>query len=172
MPFDSPFKNLDRHRLVHPPEAIASFIRKLTVRKYGGEEKRGKPRYHVTIPLIVQPLDEVLKRVGEPFLALTRDRVVAGLLTSPDRATRLLWPVSGRLRTEPLPATAGLNESAGDLRSSPVPRSGDRDTTMLKMQVLIEIRRCFPIHGALYELGGKFVMRLDSDPPAPPAPGE
>lgn len=146
MSTNSPFQNLDRDRLVHPPEAIATFIRRLSVRKYAGEEKRGRPRYQVTLPLIVQPVDAEMKPIGEPFRALTRDISTEGV---------------GFYHTRKIDAQFAALEIENA-------QAGDQG----KMQVLVEIRRCFPIHSALFEFGGQFVMRFDPNAPAPPTTAE
>jgi hypothetical protein len=146
MSAESPFHNLVRTRLVHPPDAIAAFIRLLGHRNYHGEEKRSKPRIQVTVPLIVLPLNEATEPIGEPFRALSRDISTDGI---------------GFLHTRRIEARLAAIEIENPQAAS--------DS---KMQVLVEICRCHPIHSTLYEIGGKFVMRLDSDaaPETEPSP--
>lgn len=137
MAADSPFQNLDRERLIHPPDAIAAFIRHLGLRNYHGEEKRSKPRRQVAVPIIVQPLDESMQLCGKAFRALTRDISTEGI---------------GFLHTRSI-----------ETRMAAVEIENPQMPDQPKMQILVEIRRCNPLPSALYEIGGRFVMRLDDN---------
>jgi hypothetical protein len=143
MTIDSPFRNVDRERLIHPPEAIAAFIRHLGLRNYRGEEKRSKPRRQVTAPLIVQPLNEKSQPLGEPFRALTRDISTEGI---------------GFLHTRKVDAPLAALEIEN-------PQAPDQS----KMQILVEVRRCNAIHATLFEIGCRFVMRLETGSESPPS---
>jgi len=138
---DSPFSNLARERLIHPPDAIAAFVRRLGARTFHGVEKRARPRFAVALPMIVMPVDEKLQQAGEPFRTMTRDISTEGIGFVHTRAIR-----------SPLVAI-----------ELEVPGSPDK----AKMQMLVEILRCQPIHESLFDVGGRFVLRLGEANDAP-----
>jgi len=140
---DSPFSNLARERLIHPPDAIAAFVRRLGARPFHGVEKRARPRFAVALPMIVMPVDDKLQKAGEPFRTLTRDISTEGIGFVHTRAIR-----------SPLVAI-----------ELEIPGSPDKT----KMQMLVEILRCQAIHESLFDVGGRFVLRLDDPDAAPPA---
>ena len=53
--------------LIHPPEEIAEFVRRVVGRLtyYRGKERRGERRHRLAIPLLAVPLDDDLQPAGE-----------------------------------------------------------------------------------------------------------
>ena len=76
-------------------ETIGEFVTQLA-REYfmDGPDRRSEPRYRITLPVIVEPLNEELKPTGLRFRAVTRDISEGGIgLICQD-------PVSGTLKLE------------------------------------------------------------------------
>lgn len=128
----------DREHLVHPPSAIARFLKHLVDDSTVGCERRRSPRYPVVIPAVAQPFTSSFCPTGLSFMALTRDISVTGLALVHTRA------VPAEFLALELPA--GKNE---------------------KMQLLMRVLRCQPFHH-LYEIAGRFLVRLDGEKPLPP----
>ena len=138
MPVTSPFEGIDRDRLIHPSSAIAAFVKLVAGRRnFDREEKRGKTRRAIALPIIVQPMNPELLAAGAAFRALTRDISTEGI---------------GFVHTEPIKAPFVAVEIEN-------PNQPDKP----KMQVLVELRRCQKIHDRLFHIGGKFVLRFDPD---------
>jgi hypothetical protein len=138
MSVGSPFDGLDRNRLVHPPDTIASFVRLIVARRhYKGEEKRIRARHSLALPIIVQPMETDLRAAGSAFRALTRDLSTEGI---------------GFVHTTPIKSPFVAVE---------IEMPGDADHP--KMQVLVEILRCQTIHERLFHIGGKFVLRFEAE---------
>ena len=138
MPITSPFEGIDRDRLIHPPSAIAAFVKLVTGhRHFDGEEKRGKTRRKTALPIIVQAMDSDLRTAGPAFRTLTQDISTEGI---------------GFVHTEQITAPFVAVEIEN-------PSQPDKP----KMQVLVQRRRCQKIHDRLFHIGGKFVLRFDAD---------
>jgi hypothetical protein len=138
MTIGSPFAGLDRDSLVHPPGAIAAFVRMVVGRRnYQGEEKRGKARHALALPIIIQAMDSETRPAGDAFRTLTRDISTEGI---------------GFVHTRQIKSPFVAVE---------IENPGDPDNP--KMQVLVELLRCQTIHDRLFHIGGKFVLRFESD---------
>jgi PilZ domain len=131
---DNPLKQLDRDRLLHPPDRIASFVRRVAGRTYSGPERRARERHRVPLPVIAVPVSEDCEPMGEPFRTFTRDVSTGGV---------------GLLHTRPLTATHLALEI------------GTRDGSGTALQVLVRVLRCRRINDHLYDIGGEFVTRLN-----------
>jgi hypothetical protein len=134
----SPFDGLDRNRLVHPPAAIATFVRMIIGRRnYQGDEKRGKARRTLALPIIVQAMDSETRPAGAAFRTLTRDISTEGI------------------------GFMHLQQITSPFVAVEIDNPADPDNP--KMQVLVELLRCQRIHDRLFHHGGKFVLRFESD---------
>lgn len=74
----------DAFDLVHPPQVVAAFIARLTaglhpITYVKGAEKRSQPRYILSIPVDVQPLDTMFDLHGDVFQVQTRDISTTGI---------------------------------------------------------------------------------------------
>lgn len=133
---ENPFDGIDRRRLIHPSDTIASFIRRLRQRHYHGEEKRSKSRLPIDLPLIVLPLNINFDACGEPFRAVSFDITTNGIGFIHSR--RILAPF----------AAIEIQQVS--------------ETEPKTIQAIIEIRHCEAVHTSLFEMGGVFVVRLAS----------
>jgi len=61
-----------------PPELL-DFARRIASGLGPSHDRRGHPRYHFTVAVDVQPLDEEYNPSGERFVAVTRDLSAVGL---------------------------------------------------------------------------------------------
>jgi hypothetical protein len=63
------------HDLLTSPDEIANFVMDLTadVRNSQSQERRTEPLYAMMVPVFATPFDATGHRVGERFLAVTRD---------------------------------------------------------------------------------------------------
>ncbi len=79
----SPFHEFHPASFLHAPKAIAEFIDDLTtgMPTVGGIEieRRLSPRFALSIPVEVQPLDNDFKPQGESFQVVTRDISATGV---------------------------------------------------------------------------------------------
>lgn len=74
----------DVFNLVHSPHVIAAFVARLTaglhpIMYVKGAEKRSQPRYILSIPVDVQPLDRMFNLHGDAFQVQTRDISTTGI---------------------------------------------------------------------------------------------
>ena len=117
-----------RRDFVESPELIASFVEDLA-RQYFADspDRRSEPRYRMTLPVRVQPLDAQMRAVGDEFRAVTRDISAhgIGLVCQDPTAARYLM-----LQLE--------------------------TTTLEPITVAVEVLRCQPV-GFYYDIGGRFV---------------
>jgi hypothetical protein len=122
----------DRKKLVHPPEAIARFVKKAVGAMKPDHERRGVPRYPLVVPAIALPMNERLQPVDDPFVALTRDICTSGLCLVHTRAVQ-----AELLAVE-------LSDLQGEA-----------------MQLVMRLLRCRPTN-RFYELAGAFLVRMAS----------
>lgn len=116
--------------LRHPPEEVVAFVKRLTrdFEKRPGSERRAQPRKAITVPVVVQRLDDEFQPVGETFSALTKDISGGGV---------------GILHSEPV--TTGYLQI-------------QFSTSEHEQMVLLScIRHCTPC-GQAYHIGGRFVV--------------
>jgi predicted RNA-binding Zn-ribbon protein involved in translation (DUF1610 family) len=123
---------IDRDRLVHPPQALASFVAELVKENGNLSERRAFPRRVLVAPVAVVPVDEDYLPVDDAFMAITRDVSSGGVSLVHSRA------VDSKLLVVELP------KSGGEV-----------------IQVAVRVLRCRPL-GRFYEIGGVFVVRLDA----------
>lgn len=97
-------------------------------------EERQFPRYKLTIEVWVQPVDSNFVPLGDPFTAVSRDVSTGGIGLMHTRAIRDQY-LWLRLITH-----------GGGV-----------------MNVVVEVLRCRPI-GVFYDIGAKFVAKLDEAP--------
>lgn len=133
---DNPLKLLDRDRLLHPPDRIVAFVRRVAARSYRGPERRVRERHRVPLPVIAVPVTEDCEPVGEPFRTFTRDVSTGGV---------------GLLHTRPVTSSHLALEI------------GLRDGSGAPLQVLVRVLRCRRINDHLFDIGGEFVTRLNPD---------
>ncbi len=116
-----------------PPEAIAAFVERVIrhSKYYEGPDSRTEPRYAVRLRVAAVPVDEDLQKIGEPFVAVSRDISGSGiaLYHTRDISERFL--------------ALELSAPAGD-----------------KTYVLLEVLRCRTV-GLFYEIAGKFISKID-----------
>lgn len=119
-------------QLVRPPQAIAMFVKRIVrgAEYYEGPDHRGEPRYAVSLPVAVVPVDQSLQKTGDVFIAFTRDISSGGIAMYHTR----------RISEKYL--ALEINAQSGE-----------------RLRVLLEVLRCSPA-GLFYELAGKFVSRL------------
>lgn len=118
--------------LARPPQAVAAFVERAirNSKYYDGPDSRAEPRYPVQLRVAAVPVDENLERIGEPFMAVSRDISGGGIAIYHTRGV-----------TEKLLALE-LSTPAGE-----------------KTHVVMEILRCRPV-GLFYEIAGKFVSKF------------
>jgi hypothetical protein len=107
--------DFNRDGLVHPPEAIATFVAHLTNQK-AATERRASNRHRLAAPVAAVPVDDDFRPVGQPFMATTRDVSTSGLALIHTRA------VDAQYLAVELPAVAGKT-----------------------MQVVMQVLRCRPL---------------------------
>jgi hypothetical protein len=122
----------DRKKLVHPPEAIARFVRKAVGDMEPEHERRVTPRYPLVLPAIALPMDPRLRPVDDPFAAMTRNLSKSGLCLVHTRAVR-----AKLLAVE-------LSDQQGET-----------------MQLVMRLLRCRPVNH-FYEVAGAFLVRMAS----------
>ncbi len=68
------------HDVLTSPDEIANFVMDLTadIRNTPSQERRAEPLYAIMVPVYATPFDASGHRVGERFLAVTRDISVIG----------------------------------------------------------------------------------------------
>jgi hypothetical protein len=130
---DNPLKLLERDRLLHPPERIAAFVRRVAGRSYNGPERRLRERHRVPLPVIAVPISDDGEPVGDAFRTFTRDVSTGGV---------------GLLHTRPITSSHLALEI------------GARDGSGATLQVLVRVLRCRRINDHLYDVGCEFVTRL------------
>jgi hypothetical protein len=133
---DNPLKLLERDRLLHPPDRIAAFVRRVAGRSYGGPERRVRERHRVPLPVIAIPVTEDCEPLSDPFRTFTRDVSTGGV---------------GLLHTRPVTSSHLALEI------------GMRDGSGAGLQVLVRVLRCRRINDHLFDIGGEFVTRLSAD---------
>ncbi len=122
----------DRKKLVHPPAAIARFVKKAVGEMKPDHERRGVPRYPLVVPALALPMDRRLQPVDDPFAALTRNISKSGLCLAHTRAVR-----AELLAVE-------LSDLQGET-----------------MQLVMRLLRCRPANH-FYEVAGAFLVRMAS----------
>lgn len=118
--------------LARPPQAIAAFVERLIrhSKYYDGPDSRSEPRYAVRMPVAAVPVDDDLQKIGEPFVAVSRDLSGRGIAIYHTRR------ISQRYLALEL--------------STPSEE---------KLHVLLQVLRCRPV-GLFYEIAGKFVSKI------------
>ena len=126
--------SLERETLARPPKAIADFVERAirNSKYYDGPDIRSERRYAVSLRVAAAPVDEQLNKIGEEFIAMSRDISSSGIAIYHTRG------VSDRFLALELTAASGE-----------------------KMRVLLQVLRCRPA-GLFYEIAGKFVSRIAS----------
>ena len=127
----------DRKKLLHPPEAIAIFVKKAVGEMKADRERRGTPRYPLVAPAIGLPMDQRLRPVDDAFAAMTRDISKSGLCLVHTRAVR-----AELLAVE-------LSDLQGET-----------------MQLVMRLLRCRPTN-RFYEIAGAFLVRMATSPAPP-----
>jgi len=117
-----------------PPAQLVEFVERL-VREtvLARVEERREPRHKIAIEVLAQPLDPDFQPTSEPFKAMSRDISAGGL---------------GLVHTRSI-------SDKHLLVKLEVP-SGSR------MTLVMEVLRCRPM-GLFYDIGGRFVARLNSE---------
>jgi hypothetical protein len=130
----SPLDNVDRDHLIHPPDAIAKFIKRMNKRQFFGIDQRRTARYLVAETVLVRPVDLEFCPVGPPFLVVLRDlsKKGLGLVHTAPIVTRYL---AAALKT--------ADESDGDY-----------------LTIVGEVIRCRQINESMYDIGCRFLTRL------------
>jgi hypothetical protein len=125
--------------LTRPPQAIAAFVERLIrhAKYYDGPDSRSEPRYAVRMPVAAVPVDDDLQRIGEPFVAVSRDLSGKGIAIYHTRR------ISQRYLALEL--------------STPSDE---------KLHVLLQVLRCRPV-GLFYEIAGNFVSKIARDRRSP-----
>lgn len=126
--------SLELETLARPPKAIADFVERAirNSKYYDGPDIRSERRYAVSLRVAAAPVDEQLNKIGEEFIAMSRDISSSGIAIYHTR------DVSDRFLALELTAASGE-----------------------KMRVLLQVLRCRPA-GLFYEIAGKFVSRIAS----------
>jgi hypothetical protein len=124
--------DFEPEQLLRPPAAIEMFVRRIVrgADYYDGPEQRTERRYVLSLPVAAVPVNESLKKVGDVFIAFTRDISSGGIAMYHTRR------VSEKFLAVEIKSTCGE-----------------------KMRVLVEVLRCSPV-GLFYEIAGKFASRL------------
>jgi hypothetical protein len=70
-----PSNSSSLHDVLVSPDEIANFVMDLTsdVRNAHSQERRTEPLYAIMVPVFATPFDATGRRIGERFLAVTRD---------------------------------------------------------------------------------------------------
>ena len=120
--------------VVSPLHEISAFVKQITqdAHFYMGNEKRSEARYSMTVPVRVCQISHSFERVGEEFVAVSRDISTRGISFFHTAAVSEKW-LSVELT---------------------VPEVGT-------MQAVIEVLRCRAV-GPLFEIAGRFVNDLNS----------
>lgn len=120
--------------LARPPKAIADFVARAVRNSkfYDGPDIRSERRFPVSLRVAAVPVDERLNKIGEEFIAASRDISSSGIAIYHTRG------VSDRFLALELTAASGE-----------------------KMHVLLQVLRCRPV-GLFYEIAGKFVSKMAS----------
>jgi len=60
---------------LEPPAELVAFVKRQLrdARVFGGEDRRSEERHPMLVPVLVQPVDEQFRPIGEPFAVATRD---------------------------------------------------------------------------------------------------
>ena len=120
--------------LVSPLHEISAFVKRVTqdAHFYMGNEKRSEARYSMTVPVRVCQISHSFERVGDEFIAVTRDISTRGISFFHTSAVSEKW-----LSLELTSPEVGT------------------------MQAVIEVLRCRQV-GPLFEIAGRFVSDLNS----------
>lgn len=122
----------DRDALHSPPAELTGFVHRLASETLREHaEERQRPRYKLTVEVWVQPVDRDFEALDRPFISVSRDISTGGIGLIHTRAVR-----DKHLWLRLLTPGGGV------------------------MNVIVEVLRCRPI-GAFYEIGAKFVAKLD-----------
>lgn len=124
----------DRSNLLHPPQAIAQFIRNRLSEKfyvYRGPERRYSQRHPLVAPVIAMPISDTFQPAGEAFMVMVRNISTKGVALISTRAvnTKLLAIELGAASTD-------------------------------SMQLVVRVLRC-RIIDRFYEIAGSFLTRMD-----------
>ena len=124
--------SLEPKSLAAPPKAIADFVERAVrnSKYYDGPEVRSERRYAVSMRVAAVPVDEHLNKIGEGFIAASRDISSRGIAIYHTRRT------TDRFLALELSGASGEN-----------------------MHVLLAVLRCRPV-GLFYEIAGKFVSKI------------
>ncbi|HUY93322.1 MAG TPA: hypothetical protein VMV10_31635 [Pirellulales bacterium] len=128
------FFSLDPESLARPPQAVADFVERAVrnSKYYDGPDVRSERRHAVSLRVAAVPVNERLNKIGEGFIAASRDISSGGIAIYHTRGT------SERFLALELSAPSGE-----------------------KMHVLLEVLRCRPV-GLFYEIAGRFVSKIAS----------
>ena len=115
--------------VISSADEISSFVSWLA-REYflDGPDRRSEPRYRVTLPVNVRPLDDLLKPVGYQVRAVTRDISTGGI---------------GLVCQDPVSAKHIAIQLSGP--------NGER------IEFIVEVLRCESV-GYYFDVGCKFVV--------------
>ena len=125
-----------RQALAHSPEVVVNFVRQLVDEQHRciGSERRSDERESISVPVLVQPLNDEYEAQGPPFTAVTRNLSGGGI---------------GLLHNEPV-------------RNNYIKvRLRNRESETL--DVVANVRHC-SFQDGLYLIGGRFVIRWDQRP--------
>lgn len=71
--------DFDQANLAAPGPDMRDLVNSLANDGYVGTQKRASPRHRITMEVAAVPLDELLRPIGDPFIALTRDISAGGI---------------------------------------------------------------------------------------------
>ena len=122
--------------LAQSPEVVVNFVRQLIEEQHRcvGIERRSDERESISVPVMVQPLDDQYEPQGPPFTALTRNLSGGGI---------------GLLHNEP------VSNSYIQVRL--------RNRASETLDVVANVRHC-SFQDGHYLIGGRFVIRWDQSP--------
>lgn len=128
------FFSLAPENLAPPPQAVTDFIERAirNSKYYDGPDFRNERRHAVSLRVAAVPVDEHLNKIGEGFIAATRDISSGGIAIYHTRGT------SDRFLALEISAPSGE-----------------------KLHLLLEVLRCRPA-GLFYEIAGRFISKIAS----------
>jgi hypothetical protein len=91
--------SIQRCGLVEPPTVLEQFATQETLYQRGGHERRRFRRYSLISNVIVVPLDQRLRPLGDPFVALSSGMSIDGIRlihTDPSPSDHLFFEIEGQ----------------------------------------------------------------------------
>ncbi len=105
-------------RIAPAPAELQKFVHEITGQTdYSGAEKRGRTRYQIAIEVPAIELDDDLRPLGEPFIAMSRDIYTGGICLVTRNASRPPSCSSGSIISKECEFRR-LCKSPGGVRSS------------------------------------------------------